>query len=50
MRNVALRIEQDRARRQARLAPGDVPAEDLTIAEESLSRVFRPRLGQIRHA
>jgi RNA polymerase sigma-70 factor (ECF subfamily) len=37
VRNVALRIEQDRARRRVQ---GDVSAEHMAIDDESLSRVF----------
>jgi RNA polymerase sigma-70 factor (ECF subfamily) len=40
VRNVALRIEQDRARRRAHQVPDGINAGDAAIAEESLSRLF----------
>jgi RNA polymerase sigma-70 factor (ECF subfamily) len=40
VRHVALRIEQDRARRRAHQAPDGINAGDAAIAEESLSRLF----------
>jgi RNA polymerase sigma-70 factor (ECF subfamily) len=40
VRNIALRVEQDRARRRARQLTGGVTAANAEIAEESLSRLF----------
>jgi RNA polymerase sigma-70 factor (ECF subfamily) len=40
VRNIALRIEKDRARRLAHQEPGGITAEGVGIAEGSLSRLF----------
>jgi RNA polymerase sigma factor (sigma-70 family) len=40
VRNVALRIEQDRARHRAHQVPGGIAADVAEAAEESLSRLF----------